>query len=100
MSKVSYNKSIQKQIFAGIGFFLCVCILGWLLYPPNGGVKLLGFSAGALLITVFAIFIIRTRCVQADCPECACDLFEVIEATNPKKLKFSYCPNCGGKIEI
>ena len=100
MNKVEYKKSVQKQAVAGIGNFGVVCIVAWQLYPINTLEKIGVFVLATLMVTLFVFYCIKKFCKSADCPLCGADLFEVINAANPKQLSFRFCPNCGGEIEI
>ena len=43
---------------------------------------------------------IKKHSKEALCPHCEADLLEVIQVGQSVKLDFSFCPNCGEKIEI
>lgn len=100
MSNIEFKKSARKQSEVAIGCFVIVCIAGWRLAPINTVETAAYFTAIAILITSFSFWFIKKYCKIALCPHCNVNLFEVIIASDPKAIKFTHCPNCGGSIEI
>lgn len=99
MRKMSYAKSVKKQLEWCVVLLFIICLVGWLLYPVNTLIKVAVFAAFAVFFTVLVVLRIRQLATAAACPSCGVDLYEVIQAARFKKILFRHCPACGENIE-
>jgi len=99
LAKIEYSKSLTKKcVYAAVTLAFTISGSFYLAMEQRATIpEILLFLSAAIVIYLWVNY---KFIKNATCPHCGRELFNAIMNAKMYRIKFNYCPTCGGKIEI